>query len=134
MNERSYENAQRLIKDGKCALDERDDWSEHQPTAKQEYDFIEEYGFDEYQRWYLGEGRRVRRGYEGTVQISVRRLREGPSMWCSGGRVARRPVQVSRRGGSRGAPARNAGRPEVVAARTPSRAAGLTLPADLPVL
>ena len=55
VNDRSYEHAQRLIKDEKYVLDERDDWSEHQPTAKRENEFIEEYGFDEYQKWYLGE-------------------------------------------------------------------------------
>ncbi len=55
VNDNSYEYAQRLIKDGKYVLDERDDWSEHQPTAQRENEFIEEHGFDEYQRWYLGE-------------------------------------------------------------------------------
>jgi hypothetical protein len=55
VNDRSYEHAQRLIKDGQVVLDERDDWSEHQPTAAQENEFIEQTGFNEYARWYLGE-------------------------------------------------------------------------------
>ncbi len=55
LNDRSYEHAQTLIKDGRYVLDERDDWSEHQPTAQRENEFIEEHGFDEYQKWYLGE-------------------------------------------------------------------------------
>jgi hypothetical protein len=55
VNDRSYEQAQKLIRDGELVLDERDGWSEHQPTARQETEFIEEHGFDEYQKWYLGE-------------------------------------------------------------------------------
>ena len=55
VSDRSYEHAQRLIKDEKYVLDERDDWSGHQPTAKRENEFIEEHGFDEYRKWHLGE-------------------------------------------------------------------------------
>ena len=55
LNDRSYEHAQRLIKDGKFVLDERDDWSEHQPTTRRENEFLEQHGYDEYQKWYLGE-------------------------------------------------------------------------------
>jgi hypothetical protein len=28
-----YDNAKKLVREGKVALDERDDWSEHQPSA-----------------------------------------------------------------------------------------------------
>ena len=55
LNDSAYEYAQRLVKDGKYVLDERDDWSEHRPTAARENKFIEEHGFKEYQKWYLGE-------------------------------------------------------------------------------
>jgi hypothetical protein len=55
LNDRSYEHAQRLIKDGKFVLDERDDWSEHRPSTRRENEFIEQHGLDEYQNWYLGE-------------------------------------------------------------------------------
>ena len=55
LNDRSYEHAQRLIKEGEFVLDERDDWSEHQPSSRQENEFIEQHGFNEYQKWYLGE-------------------------------------------------------------------------------
>jgi hypothetical protein len=54
LNERAYEHARKLIKDGEVVLDERDDWSEHQPSAQQENDFIKEHGWGEYARWYLG--------------------------------------------------------------------------------
>jgi hypothetical protein len=35
-------------------LDERDDWSEHQPSAEEENRFVEEHGWREYGRWHLG--------------------------------------------------------------------------------
>jgi hypothetical protein len=54
LNKRAYEYAQKLIEQGKAVLDERDDWSEHQPRAKQENEFISKHGWDEYARWYLG--------------------------------------------------------------------------------
>ncbi|MCW2504625.1 MAG: hypothetical protein JWO79_2909 [Actinomycetia bacterium] len=54
LNERAYEHARRLAGEGKAVLDERDDWSEHRPSAQQENDFLAEHGYDEYGRWYLG--------------------------------------------------------------------------------
>ncbi|MCW3069447.1 MAG: hypothetical protein JWL67_2072 [Solirubrobacterales bacterium] len=50
----SYEYAQNLIKAGHSVRDERDDWSEHQPSADEENKFIEEHGIAEYARWHLG--------------------------------------------------------------------------------
>jgi hypothetical protein len=54
LSRRSYEHAQQLVKEGKVVLDDRDDWSEHQPTTAQENTFIEEHGWEEYGRWHLG--------------------------------------------------------------------------------
>jgi hypothetical protein len=54
LNEKAFEHAKDLIKAGRYVLDNRDDWSEHQPTADQENRFIEAHGFAEYARWYLG--------------------------------------------------------------------------------
>jgi hypothetical protein len=48
-----YEHAQRLIGDRKAVLDDRDAWSEHQPTAQRENAFVEEHGYTEYGRWHL---------------------------------------------------------------------------------
>lgn len=50
----AYEQARKLIRAGKAVIDERDDWSEHQPTAAEENDFIEEHGWREYAKWHLG--------------------------------------------------------------------------------
>jgi hypothetical protein len=54
LNERAYAQAQKLIKDGRFVRDERDAWSEHRPSARQENEFIEQHGWDEYARWFLG--------------------------------------------------------------------------------
>lgn len=54
LNKRAYEHAQKLIKQKEVALDERDAWSEHQPSAQQQREFIEAHGLDEYGRWFLG--------------------------------------------------------------------------------
>ena len=54
LNETAYEHAKELIGDGRITDDERDDWSEHQPSAADENRFIEEHGWREYGRWHLG--------------------------------------------------------------------------------
>jgi hypothetical protein len=35
-------------------LDQRDDWSEHRPSAEEENKFLEQHGWKEYRKWYLG--------------------------------------------------------------------------------
>jgi hypothetical protein len=54
LNERSYAFAEDQIKNGNALADQRDDWSEHQPSARQENEFIEAHGWDEYALWHLG--------------------------------------------------------------------------------
>ena len=54
LNERGYTHARALIGEGRVVLDERDEWSEHRPSAQLENRYIEEHGFPEYGRWYLG--------------------------------------------------------------------------------
>ena len=41
LNRTAYEYAKRLIADGRTVLDDRDAWSEHQPSAQDENRFIE---------------------------------------------------------------------------------------------
>ena len=53
LNDSAYRHAQNLIKEGHYVLDQRDDWSEHQPSAGTENSFIEEHGWNEYQKWFL---------------------------------------------------------------------------------
>jgi hypothetical protein len=54
LNDRAYRHAQRLIKERRIVLDERDDWSEHRPSSQDENRYIAEHGIAEYARWYLG--------------------------------------------------------------------------------
>jgi hypothetical protein len=54
LNRKAFEYAKELISEGKVVLDDRDAWSEHQPTAQQENEFIHAFGFDAYGKWHLG--------------------------------------------------------------------------------
>ncbi|MDB5164217.1 MAG: hypothetical protein JWS12_835 [Candidatus Saccharibacteria bacterium] len=54
LNQRAYAHAKQLIQDGKAVVDERDDWSEHQPSAAKENQYLAEHGVTEFGRWYLG--------------------------------------------------------------------------------
>jgi hypothetical protein len=54
LNKRAFNHAKELVQEGKAVWDERDAWSEHQPSAEQENEFIRLHGFDEYAKWYLG--------------------------------------------------------------------------------
>jgi hypothetical protein len=53
LNDRSHAFAEQQIKNGNVVRDQLDDWSEHQPSAGQENEFIEAHGWDEYANWHL---------------------------------------------------------------------------------
>ena len=54
LNNRGFRQAISLIEQRKFVTDEKDDWSEHQPSARDENEYITSYGFDEYSKWFLG--------------------------------------------------------------------------------
>jgi len=54
LNKKGFEHAKDLVSKGKAVSDDRDAWSEHQPSAQQENDFIDAHGFAEYGKWHLG--------------------------------------------------------------------------------
>jgi hypothetical protein len=54
LNQRAFDQAKKLVHAGKLVYDDRDSWSEHQPTAAEENRFIEQHGWTEYGRWHLG--------------------------------------------------------------------------------
>jgi hypothetical protein len=54
LNRTAFEHAKELIDQRRFVFDERDAWSEHQPSAEDENEFIREHGFGEYGKWYLG--------------------------------------------------------------------------------
>ena len=54
LNRKAFDHAKKLIEQGHFVFDERDDWSEHRPSAEKENRFIRLHGFAEYGKWYLG--------------------------------------------------------------------------------
>ncbi len=54
LNRIAFEYAKKLVSAGRFVFDERDDWSEHRPTADEENAFIERHGYAEYGKWRLG--------------------------------------------------------------------------------
>jgi hypothetical protein len=49
-----YAHARALIDERHVVLDDRDAWSEHQPSTRQENEYIAEHGWGAYGRWHLG--------------------------------------------------------------------------------
>ena len=54
LNQTALKHARSLVRDGKVVRDERDDWSEHAPSADDENAFIEKHGWTDYGAWHLG--------------------------------------------------------------------------------
>jgi hypothetical protein len=54
LNRNAYNHAKALINKGGFVFDERDAWSEHQPSTREENEFLRLHGFAEYGKWYLG--------------------------------------------------------------------------------
>jgi hypothetical protein len=54
LNKRGLDHATSLVNEGRVVFDDRDDWSEHKPSAEQENKYIHEHGWTEYGRWHLG--------------------------------------------------------------------------------
>lgn len=54
LNKRAFDHAKQLITDGKYVIDEKDAWSEYEPTPEIENIYIENFGYGEYSKWYLG--------------------------------------------------------------------------------
>ena len=54
LNKTAFNHAKVLISEGQFVFDERDAWSEHQPSTQQENEFIRLHGFGEYAKWHLG--------------------------------------------------------------------------------
>lgn len=54
LNEPAFEQAKKLIGQRKCVTDEKDAWSEHQPSTDEENAYLQAHGIKEYGKWYLG--------------------------------------------------------------------------------
>lgn len=54
LNEAGFDHAKKLVEEDHFVRDQRDAWSEDQPSAEEENEFIEAHGFREYSQWHLG--------------------------------------------------------------------------------
>jgi hypothetical protein len=54
LNRKGFEFAKELLSEGKVVRDDRDAWSEDQPSAERENEFIRVHGFEVYAKWHLG--------------------------------------------------------------------------------
>jgi hypothetical protein len=54
LNRRAFDHAQDLVAAGEYVIDDRDAWSEHQPSAQRENEFVRQHGIGEFAKWYLG--------------------------------------------------------------------------------
>lgn len=54
LNKPAFEQAKKLIEQGKFVSDEKDLWSEHQPSSQEENEYLQIHGFRDYGKWYLG--------------------------------------------------------------------------------
>ena len=54
LNNPAFQHAIQLIEQGAFVFDERDMWSEHQPSAQDENEYLKAHGFAAYGKWYLG--------------------------------------------------------------------------------
>jgi hypothetical protein len=54
LHKQAFEHAKKLIEQGKFVFDEKDMWSEHQPSAQDENEYLQAHGFGEYGKWFLG--------------------------------------------------------------------------------
>ena len=55
LHQTAYEQAQKLIQNGRFVLDQESDWTDHKPARSAEKRFIEEHGFAQFGKWRLGE-------------------------------------------------------------------------------
>lgn len=65
LNKDGLAHARGLLRRGETVADERDDWSEHAPTAEEENAFIDAHGMAEFAKWHLGEDTSKTEGTKG---------------------------------------------------------------------
>ena len=54
LSRKTFEFAKELVSEGKVARDDRDAWSEDQPSTERENEFISAHGIETYAKWHLG--------------------------------------------------------------------------------
>jgi hypothetical protein len=69
LNKPAYAHAKDLIEAGFFVLDDRDDWSEHRPSAQKENEYLQAHGEGEYAHWYLAIDDEHRPGTKGRYKF-----------------------------------------------------------------
>jgi hypothetical protein len=68
LNKTGFNYAQALINEGQFVWDERDAWSEDQPSTQEENEFIRLHGIQEYAKWHLAiddeQDEQTKKGYK----------------------------------------------------------------------
>jgi hypothetical protein len=96
LNQRAYEHAKELIDEGRFVFDERDAWSEHQPSAMKESEYIRLHGFAEYGKWYLGVNGEKPDNTKGHYEFPLWRFQGCPPLWCTRCGKPCRPIPALR--------------------------------------
>jgi hypothetical protein len=65
LNKKGLSHARGLLRRNAITHDDRDDWSEHAPTADDENAFIDKHGMAEFAKWHLGENTEATEGTKG---------------------------------------------------------------------
>jgi hypothetical protein len=55
LNRTAFAYAKELIREGKVVVDDRNAWSEHQPSEEDENELISQHGFGEFAKWHLAQ-------------------------------------------------------------------------------
>jgi len=69
LNDAALSHARGLLRGGDFVADERDDWSEHSPSAADGNDFIDKHGMAEYAKWFLAEDTDATEGTKGRYEF-----------------------------------------------------------------
>jgi hypothetical protein len=54
LNNAAYDHAKHFIQNDRYVIDDRDEWSEHQPLSDDENRYIKAHGIQAYAKWHLG--------------------------------------------------------------------------------
>lgn len=54
LSQSAFQYGQSLVRQKKFVVDDRDAWSEHQPSTRDKNEFIRAHGFVEFAKWHLG--------------------------------------------------------------------------------
>jgi len=80
LNRKGFEFGKKLVSEGKIVRDERDAWSEDQPSSEEENEFIRWHGYEEYAKWHLGVDEERPEDTKREIQVSLRGFQQSASL------------------------------------------------------